>query len=264
MESATPHHGVVWHIEYLSHILNALSAVAQFALKNTNARFRDHGDARRRSIVSIFPIMAGKTFLFALAFPVTCAVVGRHEAWSGALVSRSQLCAQTLIATYLFDMTYRRVNAILWVHHMLSIGVCVFFMTITTPDAPDIGRLWLAVPMTLLGMGVGLTDLGGDVAVLLYYLAPQTVASARGIRMCVSYLIVGRASAWFIVLSGLFRGEWRQLELDTRAVGLITAVLLCWGFAELEEIYAILGMSKKLRVKAEALAVAEEARPAKS
>ncbi|KAJ7493689.1 hypothetical protein FB451DRAFT_1164562 [Mycena latifolia] len=99
--------------------------------------------------------------------------------------------------------------------------------------------------MVFLGVGVGLTDLGGDVAVLLYYLAPPSASAA-----CAGYLMLGRASQWFVVLSILFRGQWRQLALGSTSVGIIAAVLLTWGSAELEEIYAILGMSEKFRLKA--------------
>ncbi|KAJ7493686.1 hypothetical protein FB451DRAFT_1490954 [Mycena latifolia] len=237
------------HIPFF-YVLDALATCAQTVLKTTNTRFRDHGDERRRSVASIIPIIAAKTALFALAFPVTCAIISAQEIWDGALISRAHLSAHALMVAYLFDMTYRRVNAILWVHHTLTIGACLFFLTITTPTAPDAGRLWLTVPMVFLGVGVGLTDLGGDVAVLLYYLAPPSASAARAIRACAGYLMLGRASQWFVVLSILFRGQWRQLAMGSTSVGIIAAVLLTWGSAELEEIYAILGMSKKLRLKA--------------
>ncbi|KAJ6529091.1 hypothetical protein DFH09DRAFT_1174882 [Mycena vulgaris] len=236
------------HIPFF-YVLNTVATCAQTVLKRTNGRFRSHGEERRRSVASIFPIIVAKTALFALAFPVICAIVLGHESWDGALVTRSHLCAQPLMVAYLFDMTYRKVNAILWVHHTLTIGACLFFVLATTPDAPDAGRLWLSVPMVFLGVGVGVTDLGGDVAVLLYYLAPQSLSSARAIRMCARYLMAGRASQWFMVLSILFRGQWQQLALGPGSIAIIGAVLLGWGSAELEEIYAILGMSEKLRLR---------------
>jgi hypothetical protein len=106
--------------------------------------------------------------------------------------------------------------------------------------------------MVFLGVGVGVTDLGGDIAVLLYYLAPQSFASSRAVRICARYLMVGRATQWSMVLAFLSRGQWRQLGLGSGAIAVIAAVLLGWGSAEVEEIYAILGMSEKLRLKARA------------
>jgi hypothetical protein len=156
------------------------------------------------------------------------------------------------MVAYLFDMTYRKVNAILWMHHTLTLGACLFFLLYTTPDAPDAARLWLSVPMVFLGVGVGLTDLGGDIAVLLYYLAPQSFASLRAIRVCARYLMVGRVTQWSMVFAFLSRGQWRQLGLSPGAIAVIAAVLLGWGSAEVEEIYAILGMSEKLRLTARA------------
>jgi hypothetical protein len=152
------------------------------------------------------------------------------------------------MVAYLFDMTYRKVNAILWMHHTLTLGACLFFLLYTTPDAPDAARLWLSVPMVFLGVGVGLTDLGGDID----YLAPQSFASSRAIRVCARYLMVGRVTQWSMVFAFLSRGQWRQLGLSPGAIAVIAAVLLGWGSAEVEEIYAILGMSEKLRLKARA------------
>ncbi|KAJ7697011.1 hypothetical protein B0H17DRAFT_1052618 [Mycena rosella] len=236
------------HILFL-YILNTLAAGAHAALKRRNARFRDHGDERRRSIASVFAIITGKTALFVLAFPVLRAIVLAHETWSPALVACAHLCAQVLMVTYLFDMTYRHVNAILWVHHTLTLSACLFFLHVTGPSAPGPARLWLTVPMLFLGLGVGLTDLGGDVAVLTYYLAPPSAGAAYVIRMCARYLMLGRATQWVLVLSVLFRGEWHALGLGNAAVGIMGVVLLTWGAAELEEIYAILGMSQKLRLR---------------
>ncbi|KAJ6554245.1 hypothetical protein B0H19DRAFT_1235644 [Mycena capillaripes] len=231
------------------YLLITVATGAHAVLKKTNARFRSHGEERRRSVASIIPIIVAKTLLFALAFPVISAIVLGNKSWEGELVSRSHLCAHVLMLAYLFDMTYRKVNAILWGHHTLTLGACLFFLYSTTPDEPDVARLWLSVPMVFLGFGVGLTDLGGDVAVLLYYLAPQSIVSSRAIRMCARYLMVGRATQWSMVLAFLGRGEWRQLGLGPGSIAIMGAVLLGWGSAEVEEIYAIFGMSEKLRLK---------------
>ncbi|KAF7343970.1 hypothetical protein MVEN_01686200 [Mycena venus] len=233
----------------LFYLLITVATGAHAVLKNTNARFRNHGEERRRSVASIFPIILAKTLLFALAFPIIRTIVLAHQSWESTLVSRAHLCAHVLMVAYLFDMTYRKVNAILWAHHTLTLLACLFFLFSTSPDEPDAARLWLSAPMVFLGVGVGLTDLGGDVAVLLYYLAPQFLASSRAIRICARYLMVGRASAWSLVLAFLGRGEWRQLGLGPASLAIMCAVMLGWCAAEVEEIYAILGMSEKMRMR---------------
>ncbi|KAF8194439.1 hypothetical protein K438DRAFT_2129506 [Mycena galopus ATCC 62051] len=233
----------------LFYLLIAAATGAHTVLKKNNARFRNHGEERRRSVASIFPIVLAKTLLFALAFPIIRAIVFAQESWESTLVSRAHLCAHVLMVAYLFDMTYRKVNAILWAHHTLTLLACVFLMSSTTPDEPDAARLWLSAPMVFLGVGVGLTDLGGDVAVLLYYLAPQSLASSRAIRMCARYLMVGRVGAWSLVLAFLSRGEWRQLGLGPAPLAIMCVVMLGWCAAEVEEIYAILGMSEKMTVR---------------
>ncbi|KAF7343975.1 hypothetical protein MVEN_01686700 [Mycena venus] len=218
----------------LFYLLITVATGAHAVLKNTNARFRNHGEERRRSVASIFPIILAKTLLFALAFPIIRTIVLAHQSWESILVSRAHLCAHVLMVAYLFDMTYRK--------HVSSSSSAPA-PTSPTPRASGSPHPWCS-----LASGVGLTDLGGDVAVLLYYLAPQSLAS-RAIRICARYLIVGRASAWSLVLAFLGRGEWRQLGLGPAWLAIMCAVMLGWCAAEVEEIYAILGMSEKMRMR---------------
>ncbi|KAJ7505923.1 hypothetical protein B0H11DRAFT_2272666 [Mycena galericulata] len=214
-------------------VLNTVAISAQRVLKGTNRRFQNHGEERRRSIASIFAIVLVKALLLVLAFPVICAIIP-HDSWDGTLVTRSHLCAKVLMVAYLFDMDYRRVNAILWLHHTVALAACLFYVHITNPDAPEAGRAWLSLPMVFVGIGVGGVDIAGDVAVLLYYLPPQTqwLAAARAIRACAWYLMLGRVVGWFIVLGILLRGDWQLLELRTGAKIGFSLMLLAWGTAE--------------------------------
>nr|GAT47988.1 predicted protein [Mycena chlorophos] len=243
------------HVPYL-HVflfygLNLVANAAQTTLKATNSRFREHGEERRRSITSIFSIIVAKTLLFVVAFPVVCAVVFGKD-WSAELVIRSQLCGKILLVVYTFDLTYRRANTILWIHHTLTFiaTLSLLMSTVAVPEAPDIARLWCSVPLTFIGIGVGATDIGGDVAVLLYYLCPQKSSTARAIRSCAWYLVLGRATAWSIVVTFFMRGDWRALELGWMHKAIVPVMLVGWISAEIEEIFAILGMSEKMRLEA--------------
>ncbi|KAJ6602921.1 hypothetical protein B0H10DRAFT_2230103 [Mycena sp. CBHHK59/15] len=236
---------------YYNHILilYSLSALAygtQIVLTKTNARFGDQAEERRRSVASLVPVIAAKLLMFVLALPVVRTVILSPESWDSAHVARAHLCGHVLMIVYLFDMTYRKVNVVIWMHHTASISVALFLVLTTRPDVPHIARIWLAVPMVFVGVGVGLTDLGGDVAVLLYYLAPRNLSSAAAIRLCAQYLMVGRAFQWAVMLVFLVQGHWVQLGLG---VWPGVAVFMGLGAAELEEIYAILGMSDKLRMR---------------
>ncbi|KAJ7257818.1 hypothetical protein C8J57DRAFT_1472686 [Mycena rebaudengoi] len=235
----------------LFYSLASLAYIAQAVLKSTNARFRGHSEERRRSIASIIPIIAAKSLIFFLALPAVCAAHLRPDSWDATLLERAQLCGHVLAITYLFDMTYRRVNTILWAHHTASIGAALFLIlhTQSLSDEPHIVRIWLAVPLVFLGIGVGVTDLGGDVAVLVYYLAPQSLRSAAVVRACAKYLIVGRAFQWAVVLTFLVQGQWVQLGLGVWSGATACAVFLGWGCAELEEIWVMFGISEKLRKK---------------
>jgi hypothetical protein len=163
-----------------------------------------------------------------------------------------KLTHRVLMVTYLFDMDYRRVNALLWLHHTVTLAACLFYVHITNPDAPEVGRAWLSLPMTFFGLGVGAVDIAGDAAVLLYYITPQPqwLAAARAIRACAWYLVLGRAVGWSIVLRILLRGDWQLLELGTGAKVGFSLMLSVWGTAEVEECFAILGISEKLRLRA--------------
>ncbi|KAJ7855642.1 hypothetical protein B0H14DRAFT_3865204 [Mycena olivaceomarginata] len=190
------------------------------------------------------------TVLFFLAFPAIRAIVLAQDHWTSELVGRAHLCAEVVIVAYLFDLAYRKVTPLLWTHHTVALDTCLFALIFTTPDAPGAARLWLSLPMVFFGVGVSLTDLGGDVAVLLFYLAPQSRSSARRIRMCARYLMAGRAIQWALVLAFVGRGEWQQLGLGAGPTAMVGVVLLGWGAAEVEEIHTTLGLSRKLRLTA--------------
>lgn len=147
----------------------------------------------------------------------------------------------------LFDMTYRKVSPVVWIHHTLTFGACLVGLLYTTPDAPDVARLWLSVPLLFLGVGVGITDIGGDVSVMLYYLAPPSVATLRAIEMCGRYVLLGRATQWALILAFFLRGQWLLLGLGPGTLAVIGAVMVGWVAAEVGEIYAVLGMAEKLR-----------------
>jgi hypothetical protein len=85
------------YLQIFFYLLITVATAAQAVLKKTNDRFSRHGEERRRSVASIFPVIVAKTLLFVLAFPVICAVVLAHESWEGVLVSRSHLCAQYVL-----------------------------------------------------------------------------------------------------------------------------------------------------------------------
>ncbi|KAF7297400.1 hypothetical protein MIND_00973600 [Mycena indigotica] len=233
---------------FLLYALNLVAAGAQLFLKALNIRFRSHGEERRRSIASIFAIIGAKTLIFVLSLPPVLAVV-LSTPWDGFLVTRTHLCAKVIMLTYLFDLTYRRANAILWVHHTLTFAAILFILRNTSPSAPGIAGLWISIPAVFAGVGIGVTDIGGDIAVLLYYIAPQSIATAQAIRACGGYLMLGRATGWSIVLAFVSRGHWKALELNFPMTIVISVVLLGWVMAEVEEIFAILGMSERMRSK---------------
>lgn len=163
-----------------------------------------------------------------------------------------ELTRRVLIVAYLFDMDYRRVNALLWLHHTVTLAACLFYLHITNHDAPEAGRAWLSLPMVVIGIGIGGVDIAGDAAVLLYYLAPQPqwLAAARAIRACALYLMLGRAVGWSIMLGILLRKDWQLLELGMGAKVGFSLMLSVWGTAEVDEFFAIMGMSEKLRLRA--------------
>ncbi|KAJ7186892.1 hypothetical protein C8R46DRAFT_1058348 [Mycena filopes] len=172
-----------------------------------------------------------------------------HDSWDPALVVRAILCAKVLMVADLFDMTYRKVSSVVWIHHTLTFAACLIGIFYTTPDAPDLARLWLSVPLLFLGIGVGLTDIGGDVSVMLYYLAPPSGIVLRAVEVCGAYVLLGRAAQWSLILAFFLRREWLLLGLSPAALGVIVTVMVGWGAAELGEIHAVLGMGAKLRAQ---------------
>ncbi|KAF7343068.1 hypothetical protein MVEN_01737200 [Mycena venus] len=235
----------------LFYLLITLATIAQAVLKATNARFRDVGEEKRRLIAFMFAVLVAKMLLFALLVPVLRAIILAQE-WDSKLATDAVYGAHLMAVTYLFDMIYRRVNILVWVHHTLAIGACLVIIWCINPDVPDVARVWLSIPTIFAGIGVGITDLGGDVAVLLFYLAPQIVATSHMIHLCAQFIILGRVAVWSLVFTDISRGHWRELELNLPSYTLVGGVLLCWGWAQLDNIYVVLGLEEKVRSRAAA------------
>ncbi|KAJ7779215.1 hypothetical protein B0H16DRAFT_1878769 [Mycena metata] len=234
---------------FLFYLLISVATGARTVFQKTNRRFRTHGEERQRSILSMLAGIVAKVLLFVLAFPITRAIVFAHESWTPALVVRAALCAKVLMVADLFDMTYRKVSRVVWVHHTLTFAACLIGLYYITPDAPDVARLWISVPFLFLGVGVGLTDVGGDCSVMLYYLAPPSVFVLRAAEVCGAWVMLGRVTQWSLILTFFLRREWLLLGLGPVTIAIIAAVMIGWGAAEMGEIHAVLGMGAKLRAK---------------